>query len=139
MELRGTEGADFDLVTPEGTARVELALPGLYNVYNALAAATVCRAVGIALEDVAAGLGRARPAFGRFERIDLDGRTLLLLLIKNPAGANEALRTLCASVPAGAPKLAWMLSVAARFPLRTARRSLHIASSAAASRTSTST
>src|SRR5438270_1662046 len=106
VELRGTEGADFDLVTPEGTARVELALPGLYNVYNALAAATVCRAVGIALEDVAAGLGRARPAFGRFERIDLDGRTLLLLLIKNPAGPNEALRTLCAPVPAGAPKLA---------------------------------
>jgi UDP-N-acetylmuramyl tripeptide synthase len=103
IELRGTEGADFDLVTPEGTRRVELALPGLYNVYNALAAATLCRALGIEVGDVAAGLGRAGPAFGRFERIELDGRTLLLLLIKNPAGANEALRTV---VSAGAPKLA---------------------------------
>ncbi len=103
IDLRGTEGAAFDLVTPDGTARVELSLPGLYNVYNALAAGAVCRALGTPLQEIADGLARARPAFGRFERIDLDGRTLLLLLIKNPAGANEALRTV---VSAGAPKLA---------------------------------
>ena len=103
VELRGTTGAAFDLVTPEGTARVELSLPGLYNVYNALAAAAVCRALGVETGSVAEGLGRARPAFGRFERIELDDRTLLLLLIKNPAGANEALRTV---VSAGAPKVA---------------------------------
>jgi lipid II isoglutaminyl synthase (glutamine-hydrolysing) len=103
VELHGTDGASFDLVTPEGTRRVELALPGLYNVYNALAAATLTRALGIELDEVAAGLRRAVPAFGRFERIDVDGRTLLLLLIKNPAGANEALRTV---VSAGAPTLA---------------------------------
>jgi UDP-N-acetylmuramyl tripeptide synthase len=103
IELRGTTGAAFDLVTAEATARVELALPGLYNVYNALAAAAVCRALGVETADVAEGLGRARPAFGRFERIELGERTLLLLLIKNPAGANEALRTV---VSAGAPKLA---------------------------------
>ena len=103
IELRGTEGADFDLVTPEGTQRVEFALPGLYNVYNALAAAAVCRALDVGLADIASGLARARPAFGRFERSYRDGRTLLLLLIKNPAGANEALRTVVSS---GAPKLA---------------------------------
>ncbi len=100
IELRGTESASFDLVTPEGTQRVEFGLPGLYNVYNALAAATVARAVGAGLDEIAAGLARAVPAFGRFERIDIDNRTLLLLLIKNPAGANEALRTLCATAPA---------------------------------------
>jgi UDP-N-acetylmuramyl tripeptide synthase len=57
----------------------------------------------VGLDAIAAGLGRAVPAFGRFERIDLGGRTLLVLLIKNPAGANEALRTV---VSAGAPRLA---------------------------------
>jgi UDP-N-acetylmuramyl tripeptide synthase len=103
IELRGTTGSAFDLVTPEADVRVELALPGLYNVYNALAAAAVCRALGVEAADIAEGLGRAQPAFGRFERIELGGRTLLLLLIKNPAGANEALRTV---VSAGAPKLA---------------------------------
>jgi UDP-N-acetylmuramyl tripeptide synthase len=103
IELRGTDGASFDLVTPEGAQRVELALPGLYNVYNALAAATLTRAAGIGLEEIASGLARAAPAFGRFERIALDGRSVLLVLIKNPAGANEALRTV---VSAGAPRLA---------------------------------
>jgi UDP-N-acetylmuramyl tripeptide synthase len=103
VELHGTHGASFDLVAPEGTWRVELALPGLYNVYNALAAATLSRALGVELDAIAAGLGRAVPAFGRFERIEIGDRTLLLLLIKNPAGANEALRTV---VSAGAPKLA---------------------------------
>jgi UDP-N-acetylmuramyl tripeptide synthase len=103
IELRGTEGADFDLVTPEGTRRIQLALPGLYNVYNALAAATLTRALGVELHAIADGLRRAVPAFGRFERIGLDGRTLLVLLIKNPAGANEAVRTVVSS---GAPRLA---------------------------------
>jgi len=103
VELHGTEGAAFDLVAPEGTRRVELALPGLYNVYNALAAATLTRALGVELDRIAAGLERAMPAFGRFERIEMGDRTLLLLLIKNPAGANESLRTV---VSAGAPKLA---------------------------------
>jgi UDP-N-acetylmuramyl tripeptide synthase len=103
IELHGLESASFDLVAPEGARRVELALPGLYNVYNALAAASLAIALGAPLDDVAAGLTRAAAAFGRFERIALDGRTLLMLLIKNPAGANEAVRTLVAG---GAPTLA---------------------------------
>ena len=35
-----------------------------------------------------------RPAFGRFERFAAGDHRVLLLLVKNPAGANEALRTL---------------------------------------------
>ena len=58
VELHGLERAVFDLVAPEGTRRVELALPGLYNVYNALAAATLARALGASLDEIAAGLSR---------------------------------------------------------------------------------
>jgi UDP-N-acetylmuramyl tripeptide synthase len=79
---------------------VRIGLPGLYNVYNALAAAALARALGASIDEIAEGLAAARPAFGRAERIDVDGRRLLLLLIKNPAGANEVVRTL---VAAGAP------------------------------------
>ena len=50
-----------------------------------------------------AGLGRFGAAFGRFERIVVGDKRLLVLLVKNPAGANEAVRTLVAG---GAPKLA---------------------------------
>jgi UDP-N-acetylmuramyl tripeptide synthase len=103
IELGGLEGADFELVTPEASRRVQLQLPGLYNVYNALAAATLARALGASLDEIVAGLEAAVPAFGRFERIEMDGKTLLILLVKNPTGANEAVHTL---VAAGAPSLA---------------------------------
>jgi UDP-N-acetylmuramyl tripeptide synthase len=105
LELHGLERAAFDLVTPQGTRRVTLALPGLYNVYNALAAASLALALDVPLDDVVAGLERFSAAFGRFERIEIDGRKLVLLLIKNPAGANEAIRTV---VDGGAPKVAFV-------------------------------
>jgi lipid II isoglutaminyl synthase (glutamine-hydrolysing) len=102
IELNGLESVSFDLDTPEGSRRVELAVPGLYNVYNALAAASLARALGAGIDAIAEGLQGFSAAFGRFERIALGDRTLLVLLIKNPAGANEVVRTLVAG---GAPKL----------------------------------
>jgi UDP-N-acetylmuramyl tripeptide synthase len=99
VELAGIETASFDLVTPEGTRRVTLRLPGLYNVYNALAAASLALALGATLDEVVLGLESFAGAFGRFERIKIRDRTLLVLLIKNPAGANEAIRTLLAGTP----------------------------------------
>jgi len=99
IELDGIERVSFDLVTPEGSRQVRLGVPGLYNVYNALGAASLSRGLGATLDDVHAGLERFHAAFGRFERIDVDGKSLLVLLIKNPAGANEAIRTLLAGEP----------------------------------------
>jgi UDP-N-acetylmuramyl tripeptide synthase len=99
LALGGLERAVFDLVTPEGTRRIALALPGLYNVYNALAAASLARALGASLDEIERGLTAARPAFGRFERIEVGDRLLVLLLIKNPAGANEIVRTLLGGGP----------------------------------------
>jgi UDP-N-acetylmuramyl tripeptide synthase len=99
VELDGLEAVSFDLVAPESTQRVRIALPGLYNVYNALAAAALARALGATPKQIGAGLAAAQPAFGRAERIDIGGRSLLLLLIKNPAGANEVVRTLVAAGP----------------------------------------
>jgi UDP-N-acetylmuramyl tripeptide synthase len=94
VELRGIRSAAFTLATPAATARVELPLPGLYNVYNALGAAALCLALDAPLEAVVAGLGAVAPAFGRAETVELGGRPTSILLVKNPAGANEVLRTL---------------------------------------------
>jgi len=99
IELEGIERVSFDLTTPQGSRRVQLRVPGLYNVYNALGAASLARALGASLDDIQSGLEAFHPAFGRFERIGLDGKSLLVLLIKNPAGANEAIRTLIAGEP----------------------------------------
>jgi UDP-N-acetylmuramyl tripeptide synthase len=94
VEPAGIESVSFVLACPDGVRRVRLRVPGLYNVYNALAAAAITRALGVPLDEIATGLERASAAFGRFERIAVDGKILLVLLIKNPAGANETLRTL---------------------------------------------
>ncbi|HEU5214021.1 MAG TPA: MurT ligase domain-containing protein [Gaiellaceae bacterium] len=102
VELHGLERASFRLDTPEGSHRIELPLPGLYNVYNAVAAAALARALGAELDEIATGLGRFSAAFGRFERVAVGDRRALLLLIKNPAGANEAVRTL---VDGGPPRV----------------------------------
>jgi UDP-N-acetylmuramyl tripeptide synthase len=99
VRLEGLELSSFDLVAPAGTRRVEINLPGLYNVYNALAAAALALSLGCGLDEVQAGLGRFRAAFGRFERIAVGDRTVLMLLVKNPAGANEAIRTIVAAEP----------------------------------------
>jgi UDP-N-acetylmuramyl tripeptide synthase len=94
IEFRGLWASRFMLVTPEATAKIELALPGLYNVYNAVAAASLASSVGASLEQIRAGIEAFSAAFGRFERIGAGGKTVVLLLVKNPAGANEVLRTL---------------------------------------------
>jgi lipid II isoglutaminyl synthase (glutamine-hydrolysing) len=89
VELRGIRSSAFTL----RERRVELPLPGLYNVYNALGAAALTLSLGVSLDDVVAGLQDVEPAFGRAETLDL-GRPTSILLVKNPAGANEVLRTL---------------------------------------------
>jgi UDP-N-acetylmuramyl tripeptide synthase len=94
IEPDGLEGVSFWLETPVGSARLRLAVPGLYNVYNALAAASVALALDVGLDEIVAGLERFSAAFGRFERFAVGDRRVLLLLIKNPAGANEVVRTL---------------------------------------------
>ncbi len=103
LDLHGLERVAFDLALPGETRRVELALPGLYNVYNAVGAASLAHALGATPDEIVAGLGRFSAAFGRFERIAAGDKTILLLLVKNPAGANEAIRTL---VDGGPPRLA---------------------------------
>jgi len=103
LELRGLEGVDFTLEAGGESRRVRLSVPGLYNVYNALAASALSLAVGASLDEVVYGLAGFGAAFGRFERIVVGDKTVLVLLVKNPAGANEVVRTL---VSGGAPRLA---------------------------------
>lgn len=94
IELRGTRDARFALRTAAGTADVHVPLPGLYNVYNATAAAALCLALDTPPETIATGLGAVRAAFGRAERLAIGDVEATILLVKNPAGANEVLRTL---------------------------------------------
>ena len=103
IELRGMSGSDVTLRTPQGEMRLRLPLPGLYNVYNALAAVTAALELGVPPSTISTALETLRAAFGRVETISIDSTQLSILLIKNPAGANEVLRTLL--LEAGSEKL----------------------------------
>ena len=94
VALRGMSGSDVRIATPAGAIELSLPLPGLYNVYNALAATAAALELGASAEQVRDALSRFAAAFGRVERLQVSGREVAILLVKNPAGANEVLRTL---------------------------------------------
>jgi lipid II isoglutaminyl synthase (glutamine-hydrolysing) len=100
LDVRATsvqfEGVDsMRLEVEEGREKVEIRVPlsGLYNAYNVVLALAAAGAVGIPLRRSAAALASFSPAFGRMERVLVNGTPAVLLLGKNPTGFNEVLRT----------------------------------------------
>lgn len=82
--------------TAEGTGaqthiEVTVNLPGLYNIYNALAAAACGYALGLPVETISAAMSTFECGFGRMEVIKDGGRTIRVILVKNPAGFNQVL------------------------------------------------
>jgi lipid II isoglutaminyl synthase (glutamine-hydrolysing) len=94
IELRGMDGSRSRVRTPSGEIELDLPLPGLYNVYNALAAIAAGLQLGVEPGRIGHALEGTRAAFGRVETIAVADVPVSILLIKNPAGANEVLRTL---------------------------------------------
>jgi UDP-N-acetylmuramyl tripeptide synthase len=94
VELDGMSGSRIELATPAGGAEIRLPLPGLYNAYNAVAATATALELGVPLDTIRQALEGFSAAFGRVETIAMDGHRVSILLVKNPAGANEVLRTL---------------------------------------------
>ena len=64
--LKGLSG-ELRLRMPEGEADATLAIPGLHNVRNALAAAACAHAAGIGVRAIAEGLSLFRPYTGRLQ------------------------------------------------------------------------
>ena len=101
VELEGDRGSAVTIRTPRGDLTARLSLPGLYNVYNAVAATACCLALGIELVTIQLCLETFTAAFGRLERVRVRDRNLFLALVKNPVGFNEVLRTVLSSGPIG--------------------------------------
>jgi UDP-N-acetylmuramyl tripeptide synthase len=94
VQLGDGRSLRFTLVTPGGAVEVTLPIGGLYNVYNALAAAAACHVLGIAPDALSAALADSSAAFGRQEAFEVEGRRVEMFLGKNPAGLNQVLQTL---------------------------------------------
>ena len=84
------EGSRIHLRTEGKTREAYVALPAVYNVYNAAAAVAAATAAGITCEEAVASLSSLRASFGRLETFDLDGIRVQMILVKNPAGCNQA-------------------------------------------------
>ncbi len=67
--------------------------PGTYSLYNALAALAACAVIGVDPAVAGPAVSACPPAFGRSEQLDVDGRHVRLLLVKNPTGCAQVIRT----------------------------------------------
>ena len=69
-------------------------LPGLYSVYNVLGATSIATVLNVEPEKIKRSIEQFAAAFGRFQRLKIGNKNVIIFLIKNPAGANEVLRTI---------------------------------------------
>ncbi len=74
-------------------------LPGLYNIYNALAAAACGFSMGLPSENTIQALKMFKCGFGRMETIDAEGKKIRVILVKNPTGFNQVIDYLFREAP----------------------------------------
>jgi lipid II isoglutaminyl synthase (glutamine-hydrolysing) len=89
----GLEGQELTVEMQRNKQTFNLLIPGTYNAYNALGALAVAEAAGIELASAASALAAVVPAFGRGEKVVVHGKTIVLLLIKNPTGFDQIIQT----------------------------------------------
>jgi UDP-N-acetylmuramoyl-tripeptide--D-alanyl-D-alanine ligase len=98
VELDGDLRVRFRLSSPWGRTEVRLALHGVHQVPNALAAATVALWCGVPMEAVAEALAASQGSPWRMEVREVPGGPLLVVDCFNaiPASAEAAVRSLAA-------------------------------------------
>jgi UDP-N-acetylmuramoyl-tripeptide--D-alanyl-D-alanine ligase len=94
----GPEGTHFRLILPHASGTVQLRIPGVFMVANALAAAAAADALGVAMADIQAGLAAVPPVSGRMQIQRLAGDITIIndCYNANPASAAAAIATLTA-------------------------------------------
>lgn len=68
---------------------------GTYNIYNGLCAYSIAKELGIADSAIKKSLENQSSSFGRQETINIEGKNVKIFLVKNPAGYNQSLDTIC--------------------------------------------
>lgn len=96
LATRGLDATDVEVEGPFGRCQWTIQVPGLFNVYNLLAAVSGAAAMGAPVDAIDHAVAGFRAAFGRFERLEVDGRVVYFALVKNPVGLTEVLRTVAA-------------------------------------------
>lgn len=95
---KGLSGLEFNLKFPGEKLKISLPVPGIYHVYDFLAAFSAYYLLNLPLKDINGHLQSYLPAFGRVEKIKLEDKEGYIFLIKNPAGATEVFTTIAPEV-----------------------------------------
>ena len=95
IQLLGLNGSHFKLNQPgEQAMEISTSLPGLYNIYNILAANAAGAILEVNSNVRQTAITAFQSVFGRMERIRVQDKQIIMALVKNPAGWNEVMRTL---------------------------------------------
>ncbi len=94
IKSNGLESVSFQLTANDQRLIAELPLPGVYHIYDFLAAFAVGVNLNLDGSSMIASLENYSPAFGRMEKLRLSEKDLYIFLIKNPVGATEVFKTI---------------------------------------------
>lgn len=95
IKNEGFDGQKFDLqISKHKRILFNLGIPGEHSVYNTLAAVSLLHKLDIHPETLTGLFAEFRPPYGRYEKFIIDKKSVYMILIKNPAGANVILRTI---------------------------------------------
>lgn len=97
-ELKYSVEEFVDLTPETSTVLIDgnlysLSQPGIYNIYNALCAYSIAKELNIPNETIQSALRNQSSHFGRQETININGKVAKIILVKNPAGYNQAIDT----------------------------------------------
>ena len=94
VRLNGLRGSHFQLQTSSFKLPVTLPLPGIYHIYDTIAAMACAYHLGLPINQLTSQLMNFRPAFGRVEKLPFG----YIFLIKNPAGATAVFETVTPNI-----------------------------------------
>ena len=94
IKLQGLRGSSFKFTIHNSQFVVHLPLPGIYHIYDFLAAFATGHKLGFSTHSIISSLKNFRPAFGRVEKLDFG----YIFLIKNPAGATQVFQTIAPQI-----------------------------------------
>ena len=87
-------GTDIKVRYNGDVLRFTIPLPGIFNVYNFLAALALSHNLNLDTVKIADSLKDFTPSFGRNEKFEINGKPGNIFLIKNPVGATQVLGTI---------------------------------------------
>ena len=97
VKLDGLNGSSFSLIFNLKSLIINLPIPGIYHIYDAVAALTAFSHINTLTHQLTDTLVNFQPAFGRVEKLPFG----YIFLIKNPAGATQVLETITPQIESG--------------------------------------